>query len=129
MHYFASFAVLADCSVRSQFKGELAAIAETKHLQLTDCSSKIKCRKGSTDLGDFFGGRESLLSKYTNAFVLGLKKLPAFLTDIVLHEAVNEDFHNFFEHLSPSLERSISEALLTIGNNILGTFTYKQLFP
>lgn len=58
--------VLADCSIKSQFKSELVIINEVKHINLTECNSRIKCRKGSVDLGDFFGGRESVLSKYCN---------------------------------------------------------------
>lgn len=59
---FKFYDVLVDCSIKSRFKSELVTLNEEKHAKLTECSSKIKCRKGSVDLGDFFGGRTSLLS-------------------------------------------------------------------
>lgn len=118
-----------DCSIKSQFKSDLIALDDDeKHLELAECTSKIKCRKGSVDLGDFFGGRESLLSINYPVVFCGVGFNECFL-DVVLHEAVNEDFHNFFEHLQPSLEASVSDAVLGIGNRILSAFTYKQLFP
>ncbi|XP_015604906.1 circadian clock-controlled protein [Cephus cinctus] len=80
-----------------------------EHLHFSDFRMKISIGKGNLLLENLFGGERTL-------------------GDIV-NSAINSNFDAFIRELQPLIEKALSEAFLEIANNIVGPFTYQQLFP
>lgn len=47
----------------------------------------------------------------------------------VINDIVNKNLDNFLKELMPAIEKALASTFLEIGNDIVGSFTFNQLFP
>lgn len=116
-----------NCKTKIILKGEIYEDAGEKYMKFVACETRIKFGRGYVDLGDIFG-RDNLLSKY-GFMAWWSQSFKQLISDFVLTDVANKNFEEFSKQLTPSIEVSLSTAVLEIANNIASTFTFKQLFP
>lgn len=98
------------CTGAVRMQGELTKDeAGEEHIHYSDFRMKISIGKGNLRLENLFGGERTLGD--------------------VVNSAINSNFDSFIKELQPLIEKALSEAFLEIANNIVGPFTFKQLFP
>lgn len=78
-------------------------------MRIMDFKLKVSVGTGTLKFDNLFGGDR----------VLG---------DAV-NSAINNNFDLFIKELMPLVEKALSDAFKTIADNIVGQFTFAQLFP
>lgn len=96
-------------------------------MRYTTLDLKVHIGGGKVRLSNLFGG-DKILSKY---YYLQTKPNNTYLiiSDDVINDTINKNLDMYLKELMPVIEKALASNFLKIGNNIVESFTYAQLFP
>ncbi|KAF2887336.1 hypothetical protein ILUMI_15722 [Ignelater luminosus] len=100
---------VTDCKSKSFLQGELYEKDGETYMKFTNMTLKVNVGNGVVKIQNLFNGDK-------------------ILNDVV-NDAINKNLGLFTQEMMPYVENALSGAILDIANKIVGSFTFKQLFP
>lgn len=120
--------ITANLNAEAFLQGEIYEQNGENYLKYTSLELKIKIGGGKVRLSNLFGG-DKILSGFLWIFFRISIELTFPLADDVINDTINKNLDMYLKELLPVIEKALGNTFLKIGNSIVESFTYKQLFP